>query len=594
MVIGNNADFFLTTFSLLYLASAGMFFWILGLVRHIRKNRVILPFRILLILFILWCVCYSLYFLNDSVTLWIVIEQAAYVSYSLITVFLFIVAWQYSSEKDIFRCKWTPLLFVIPAITILLAWIPGYQSMLMHDFYINYSGPIPVLEYEYGVWGFVHIGNNLILGIGSLILFLHSLLIHQKYHRAGTLMMITGLTIYAVWNMGFFCGIMPLWVYYLPVFLIAISIFLGLGIIRYNLLEFLPMARSVVLEQISDLFLILSVDSYVVDLNPSMAQTFNLDRTTAPGRAMSDLFVHHPEFIQICMNPEGVQNVFSLEKEGTTFNYLVRRSQITDREGQNIGTVLILHDITELASTQKKLAASINELLTINHTLTEEIQERKRAEDTLSLANKKLNLLSAITRHDILNSLTALKGYLRFIKDDHPDITYLDQCYEFANMIESNIMFTRVYDEIGINRPSWQNLFKLIETAISEFSDSNLAFHVDTEQIHVYADPLFAKVLNTLIDNTRRHAETATRVTIRTKTGESLVIVFEDNGVGIPVGEKEKIFNRGYGKNTGLGLFISRDILAITGIAIRETGEPGVGARFEIEVPPDSWRSGSS
>jgi signal transduction histidine kinase len=54
--------------------------------------------------------------------------------------------------------------------------------------------------------------------------------------------------------------------------------------------------------------------------------------------------------------------------------------------------------------------------------------------------------------------------------------------------------------------------------------------------------------------------------------------------------EKEKIFERGFGKNTGFGLAISRDILDITGITIRETGEPGRGARFEITVPQGMWR----
>ncbi|MFA4876404.1 MAG: ATP-binding protein [Methanoregula sp.] len=62
-------------------------------------------------------------------------------------------------------------------------------------------------------------------------------------------------------------------------------------------------------------------------------------------------------------------------------------------------------------------------------------------------------------------------------------------------------------------------------------------------------------------------------------------ICFEDNGSGIADAEKEKIFERGFGKNTGLGLFLAREILSITGITIRETGTPGTGARFEILVP---------
>jgi len=45
------------------------------------------------------------------------------------------------------------------------------------------------------------------------------------------------------------------------------------------------------------------------------------------------------------------------------------------------------------------------------------------------------------------------------------------------------------------------------------------------------------------------------------------------------------IFDKGFGKNTGLGLFPAREILSITGITIRETGEPGKGVRFEITAP---------
>ncbi|MCX6688670.1 MAG: ATP-binding protein, partial [Methanoregula sp.] len=64
----------------------------------------------------------------------------------------------------------------------------------------------------------------------------------------------------------------------------------------------------------------------------------------------------------------------------------------------------------------------------------------------------------------------------------------------------------------------------------------------------------------------------------------------EDDGVGITAEDKKKLFTRGFGKNTGLGLFLSREILAITGITITETGEPGKGARFEITVPKGEYQ----
>jgi signal transduction histidine kinase len=74
------------------------------------------------------------------------------------------------------------------------------------------------------------------------------------------------------------------------------------------------------------------------------------------------------------------------------------------------------------------------------------------------------------------------------------------------------------------------------------------------------------------------------------KTDDVLTILYEDNGVGITPEFKEKIFIRGFGKHTGLGLFLIREILSITGITIAETGEYGKGVRFAIRVPNDRYR----
>jgi len=52
---------------------------------------------------------------------------------------------------------------------------------------------------------------------------------------------------------------------------------------------------------------------------------------------------------------------------------------------------------------------------------------------------------------------------------------------------------------------------------------------------------------------------------------------------------KERIFRKGVGKNTGLGLFLTREILDITGLSITETGNEGEGARFEIAIPLWAW-----
>jgi signal transduction histidine kinase len=54
--------------------------------------------------------------------------------------------------------------------------------------------------------------------------------------------------------------------------------------------------------------------------------------------------------------------------------------------------------------------------------------------------------------------------------------------------------------------------------------------------------------------------------------------------------EKDKIFLKGFGKHTGLGMFLIREILSITGMTIRETGTPGTGVRFEIRIPAGAFK----
>ncbi len=113
------------------------------------------------------------------------------------------------------------------------------------------------------------------------------------------------------------------------------------------------------------------------------------------------------------------------------------------------------------------------------------------------------------------------------------------------------------------------------------------------EEVEIYADSLFEKVVNNLVENAVRHGERVTRVTFSVRLGPNwLSIARDDDGIGVPPEGKAAIFAKGYGRNTGLGLYLSREVLAITGMTIVENGTPGVGARFEITVPDRHFRFG--
>jgi signal transduction histidine kinase len=215
----------------------------------------------------------------------------------------------------------------------------------------------------------------------------------------------------------------------------------------------------------------------------------------------------------------------------------------------------------------------------------------KNAEDALQRANRQLNLLTAITRHDILNQIQVIMLLLSLIKDK-TDISPVNreftQLETVTGMIRSEIEFTRVYEVIGTQQPQWQDLKEILaELEVNE--PVSLTFRVD--DIEVYADALFRKVFANLLDNSLRHGENVTEISITTRIEtDDLYLIYEDNGSGVLAEDKEKIFNRGFGKNTGFGLFLIREILSITTISIHETGTQGEGARFEMRIPPHTWR----
>ena len=120
---------------------------------------------------------------------------------------------------------------------------------------------------------------------------------------------------------------------------------------------------------------------------------------------------------------------------------------------------------------------------------------------------------------------------------------------------------------------------------------SKISLSIPEEKVEIYADPLLEKVLYNLVENSIRHGGGITRITLSYEiSGDVCRILYRDDGVGVAEGEKSLIFNKGHGKNTGLGLFLIREILLFTGISITENGVPGQGVRFEMLIPPGCWR----
>jgi PAS domain S-box-containing protein len=321
---------------------------------------------------------------------------------------------------------------------------------------------------------------------------------------------------------------------------------------------------------VPDLISIIDRESRIVRVNKAMADRLGMQPLDAIGQPCYEI-VHHSGLPprscphQLLMN-DGREHMQEIHEDTLNGDFLVTASPLRDASGSITGCVHVLHDITE----------------------------PKRAENALQLALKKLNILSSITRHDILNQLMVLEGYLVFSKKDikDPEILGFIRKEEGAvTSIRRQIEFTRYYEDIGLNAPQWQEITATIRSSAAQLTLEGIALDITFSPGEVFADPLITKVFYNLVENSIRHGGHVTWIGFRfNETETGAMITCEDNGIGIPAEDKERIFQRGFGKHTGLGLFLTREILAITGITIRENGEPGKGVRFEILVPHEMYR----
>jgi PAS domain S-box-containing protein len=226
-----------------------------------------------------------------------------------------------------------------------------------------------------------------------------------------------------------------------------------------------------------------------------------------------------------------------------------------------------------------------------------DISDRKRAENARIFARKNLDMFSSMVRHDILNQLMVVSGSLELASYgiQEPDLLkHLVRAQTATKTIQRQIIFTREFENLGTDIPTWQHVSTVIRRAFLEVETESIILNIEQDSPDVFADPLFEKVFYHLFNYSYKYGEKVTRIEVSFHyTMTELIITVADDGIGISPENKVHLFEWRSGNEKTLGLFLAQKILASTGITIRETGEYKKGALFEIIVPTDGFQSAS-
>lgn len=344
----------------------------------------------------------------------------------------------------------------------------------------------------------------------------------------------------------------------------------------------------------------------ITEINHKCARLLQTEAETLIGRPLAEIVTDSGEYASFIQEIRRNQQATDVELHVTTASGEIR--QVLVSASLSLGNTVIcsVADITERKLAERvirkardeleqRVMERTRELTKANEVLSAEIDERKQFEEAIRLANRKLNMLSSITRHDILNQVSAIVMYLSLAEEEVDDParmkTHLQKIGQVTDLIQKQIRFTHDYQYIGTRPPVWQGVAHTIDAGLKHLDVKDLRVEKNLGDLEILADFQLEKVFHNLVENTLRHGGQATfcRFSYRID-GDHLTLVYEDNGIGIPAGAKEKIFKREYYRNTGYGLFLALEILGTTGMTMHETGEPGTGVRFKITVPKGVFR----
>jgi len=306
------------------------------------------------------------------------------------------------------------VLFVPVAVTLLLVFIDPADGLLRASPFIDATVPFGELVYGFTVFDYGLFAYSYGLLFVSVFYLLLSYPADTGSERSRYEILLLGFLIPIL-------GIIPsvLDVRFLgrrdntPLLFALGNVLIGTGFFRLQLFDIIPIARKVLVDSLGDPVVVFDNDGLILDCNNAFAGLTDRGARSLRGRRLGEIFADWPEASIVWSERAGSSFVESesltVSDERTGSTYRVSISSVSETVGgteNNIGSIALLRDITEIAAVEKQLVDWNSELegriAARLRDLELEIELRKAAEEGLKRVGRKM----IESQHEILVTLS--------------------------------------------------------------------------------------------------------------------------------------------------------------------------------------------
>ncbi|MGH7860032.1 MAG: PAS domain-containing hybrid sensor histidine kinase/response regulator, partial [Candidatus Binatia bacterium] len=350
-------------------------------------------------------------------------------------------------------------------------------------------------------------------------------------------------------------------------------------------------------EESKDALFIATLDGELLDANPAAVELFGYDSREQFLRLRPEAFLIDAEnrgVARRAVEKQGFLRDFEMRakrSDGEVLTVLLTATPMWDERGELVGLRGIVRDVT----TQRKLEAQLRQAQKL----------------------EALGRLASGVAHEVNNPLTWVLSHLEALRDDLPRLgppgddpsrvepllrrvgEAMEGTQRVARIIRDLQTFTRTEEK----KRAAVDVNSILESALSVTADTirrRARLVKDLGELPpLWGDSanlsqVFVHLLTNAAQAIGEGRADRNEIGVHTRREEGDVIVeISDTGGGIAPEHRDEIFDpyfttRPIGEGLGLGLSISRNIVAAHGGRIEVESEPGAGSRFTIRLPADA------
>jgi len=544
-----------------------------------------------------WLITYYLELSSLNLDTSIMMAKLQYIGISACPTMLFVFAFAYYKQRRIFSRRVLLMLGIVPTITIALAFTNEAHELIWTQYFTDHGGLVTLSYPQYGVWFWFYIVYSyMLMAVTSFVLVRNAIYTINKNRGQSVALL---LAILAPWvgnmlyglDVSVLQGIDPT-----PIAFAVSGVMLWVAIIRFHLLNILPAAQEMIIDNMSDGIIIIDNDNRVVDSNFAAAQILDLEAQSLLGKALEEIIGNHPGLKAAARNPSTERSRVDIVRDGESYHYDVVNSPIRNRMGEQTGQVLLLHDITQ----------RVDMLGEIHESWTKEIEAKQALEQEIEARSLFVNVLA----HELKTPLTPQMAAIQLLRDTYDKDKQSDE-YKLINLVAggaqalndtlSDLLDLAAFSnqQLKLNKKSMSLRDTIIQVS-DQFSvqvsqlDQSIVLDIPDDLPMIKADiNRMKQVLVNLISNAIKFNPAGAEISIRAKVADKdLVVEVQDYGEGISAEKQEAIFkpyhrteqDRQIFHGLGLGLAISKNIVEAHNGKIWVASEPTKGSTFSFSM----------